>query len=178
VPFFLDILIFYVYEFYTLKCQILKHTQWILLKEHALTVHYLVRPISVSHFGFNNLQIEWFDYYTVCIDFLTSLIGRTENEVGLVWYTDRSKTNKATGAGVYSCSSSRGQSFVFGRHIIVFQAEIYTIKGCIMENNKRGYTWRYICIFLTSSYQGCWQFPGQLWISLGLQSVLGGTGRM
>jgi hypothetical protein len=69
-----------------------------------------------------------------------------DNKGGLVWYTDRSKTNEGTGAGVYKWGTRRGHSFSLGHHTIVFQVEIYDIKGCIMENTEKGYKGRNIYI--------------------------------
>jgi hypothetical protein len=80
--------------------------------------------------------------------------GRTgcnpDNKGGLVWYTDGSETNKGTGAGVYTPGLRRGHSFSLGLHTTVFQAEIYAIKACIMENIEKGYTGRNICILSDS----------------------------
>ena len=56
-----------------------------------------------------------------------------DNTGGLVLYTDGSKTNKVTGAGVYRWGSRRGHSFSLGLHTTVLQADIYVIKACIME---------------------------------------------
>ena len=61
----------------------------------------------------------------------------------------RSKTERGTGAGVYKWGSRR-HSFSLGLHTTVFQAEIYTIKVCIMENIEKGYTSRYIYILSDS----------------------------
>jgi ribonuclease HI len=72
-----------------------------------------------------------------------------DNKGGLVWCTDGSKTNKGTGAGVYRWGSSRGHSFSLGL-TMVFQAEIYAIKPCIMENIEKGYTSRNIYILSDS----------------------------
>jgi hypothetical protein len=44
-----------------------------------------------------------------------------DNKAGLVWYTDRSKTNKGTVAGVYRWGSRRGHSFSLGLHTTVRQ---------------------------------------------------------
>jgi hypothetical protein len=65
---------------------------------------------------------------------------------GLVWYTDRSKTNKGTGARVYKWGSKKGHSFSLGLHTMVFQAEIYAIKAHIMENTEKGYRGKNIYI--------------------------------
>jgi hypothetical protein len=51
-----------------------------------------------------------------------------DNKGCLVWYIDRYKTNKETGAGVYRWGSSRENNFSCGLNTTVFQAEIYTIK--------------------------------------------------
>ena len=40
----------------------------------------------------------------------------------------------------------RGHSFIPGPHTTVFQADIYTIKACILENREKGYTGRNIYI--------------------------------
>jgi hypothetical protein len=52
-----------------------------------------------------------------------------DNKGRLVWYTDRSKINKGTGAGVYRWGSRRGHSFSLGLHTTVFQVAIYAIKA-------------------------------------------------
>jgi hypothetical protein len=69
---------------------------------------------------------------------------------GLV-HTHGSKGNKGTGAAVYRWGSRRGHSFILGLHTTVFQAEIYAIKACIMENIDEGYTGRNIYYFLSNS---------------------------
>jgi ribonuclease HI len=69
---------------------------------------------------------------------------------GLVWYTDGSKTNKGTGAGVYRWGLRKRNSFSLGLHIMVFQAEICAIKACVLENIEKGYTGRNICILSNS----------------------------
>jgi hypothetical protein len=72
-----------------------------------------------------------------------------DNKGGLIWYTDKSKTNKGTGPGVHRWGSRRGHSFSLVPHTTVFQAEIHAIKACIMENIEKGYTGRNIVFFLT-----------------------------
>jgi hypothetical protein len=52
---------------------------------------------------------------------------------------DGSKTNKGTGIGVYKWGSKKGHRCNLGLHTTVFQAEIYAIKACIMENTEKGY---------------------------------------
>jgi hypothetical protein len=69
---------------------------------------------------------------------------------GLIWYTDGSKTNKGTGAGVYCYGTGRKRSFSLGQDTTVFQAEVYAIKACIMENLDRNYRNRNIYILSTS----------------------------
>jgi hypothetical protein len=56
---------------------------------------------------------------------------------GLIWYTDGSKTNKGTGAGVYCYGARRRLSFSLGQYTTVFQAEVYAIKACADENIDR-----------------------------------------
>jgi hypothetical protein len=58
---------------------------------------------------------------------------------GLIWYTDGSKTNKDTRAGVYCDGTRRKLSFSLGQYTTVFQAEVYAIKACAVENLDRNY---------------------------------------
>jgi len=69
---------------------------------------------------------------------------------GLVWYTDRSKTNKGTVAGVCRWGLRRGHRFNLRFHITVFQSEMYAIKACIMENVEEDYTGSNIYILSNS----------------------------
>jgi hypothetical protein len=52
---------------------------------------------------------------------------------GLVWFTDGSKMEEGTGAGVYGQSVGRGLSFSLGRYATVFQSEIYAILAYVYE---------------------------------------------
>jgi hypothetical protein len=45
-----------------------------------------------------------------------------DNKGGLVWYTDVSKTNESTGAGVYRLGLKKRHSFSLGFHTMVFHA--------------------------------------------------------
>jgi ribonuclease HI len=69
---------------------------------------------------------------------------------GLIWYTDGSKTNKGTGAGVYCYSTGRKLSFSPGQHTTVFQVEVYAIEVCAVENLDRNYKNRNIYILSDS----------------------------
>jgi len=69
-----------------------------------------------------------------------------DNKGGLVWYTSSSKTNKGAGGWVYRWGSRRKHSCSLGLHNTVFQAEIYVIQACIVENTNNGYTGRNIYI--------------------------------
>jgi ribonuclease HI len=69
---------------------------------------------------------------------------------GLIWYTDGSKTNKGTEAGVYCHGTRRRLSFSLGQYTTVFQAELYTIKACADENIDRNYKNRNIYILSDS----------------------------
>jgi ribonuclease HI len=69
---------------------------------------------------------------------------------GLVWYTDGCNTNEGTGAGVYKWGSRKGHSISLGLHTAVFQAEMYAIKACIMENTEDSCKARNICILSDS----------------------------
>jgi hypothetical protein len=72
------------------------------------------------------------------------------NKGSPVWYTDGLKTNKHTGAGLYRWGLRRWHSFSLGLHTMVFQAEIYAIMACIMENIEKGYTGRNIYVLSDS----------------------------
>ena len=74
----------------------------------------------------------------------------TDNERGLVWYTDASKTSEGTGAGVYKWGSVKGHSFSLGLHTMILRVEIYAIKACILENIEKGYRGRNINILSES----------------------------
>jgi hypothetical protein len=64
--------------------------------------------------------------------------------------TNGSKTNKGTGAGVY-CHRSRWKlRFSLGQYATVFQAEVYAIKACTIENLDRNYKNRNIYILSES----------------------------
>jgi hypothetical protein len=69
-----------------------------------------------------------------------------DNEGGLVWYTDGSKTSSHWCWGVQVGCKKR-HSFSLGLHIAVFQAEICAIKACVMENIEKGYRGRNIYSF-------------------------------
>jgi hypothetical protein len=51
---------------------------------------------------------------------------------------------------MYRWGSRRKHSFILGLHTMVFQAEIYDIKACIMENIEKGKTGRNIYILSDS----------------------------
>jgi hypothetical protein len=78
-----------------------------------------------------------------CSGFLIEVNGirgfQSDKNVGLVWYTDGSKTEKGTGAGVYCHGTRKKLSFDLGRYTTVFQAEVYAIKACAAENIDKDY---------------------------------------
>jgi ribonuclease HI len=104
--------------------------------------------------GFDRMLLRYAYHKPFTVKFSDKCIWQNgfnlDNKGGLAWYTDRSKTNKGTGAGVYRWGSSRGHSFSLGFHTTVFQAEIYAFKACIMENIQKGYTGRNIYILSDS----------------------------
>jgi hypothetical protein len=73
-----------------------------------------------------------------------------DNKGILVWYTDRSRTHKSTGAGVHRWGSRKENSCSPGLHTTVFQAEIYAIMACIMEGIEKCDMGRNICILSNS----------------------------
>jgi hypothetical protein len=58
---------------------------------------------------------------------------------GIIWYTDVSKTNKGTGTGVYCHGIWLKRNFRLRQNTTVFQAEVYSIKACAVENLDRTY---------------------------------------
>jgi ribonuclease HI len=73
-----------------------------------------------------------------------------DRKCGLIWCTDGSKTNKGTGAGVYCYGARQKLSFRLWQYTTIFQAEMYAIKACAVENLDRNYKNRNIC-FLSDS---------------------------
>jgi hypothetical protein len=55
----------------------------------------------------------------------------------LIWHTVSPKTNKGTGAGVYCHGTRQKLSFSLGQYTAVFQAEVYAINACSVENLDR-----------------------------------------
>jgi hypothetical protein len=66
---------------------------------------------------------------------------------GLIWYTDGSKTKKGTGAEVYCHGAKRKLSFSLGQYTTVFQAKVYAIKSCAVENIDRNYRNIYLLLY-------------------------------
>jgi ribonuclease HI len=64
-----------------------------------------------------------------------------------VWYTDGSRTKEGTGAGKHGVRPEIDIKVSLGRHATVFQADVYAIIYCLLENIKRSYCNKRICIF-------------------------------
>jgi hypothetical protein len=58
-------------------------------------------------------------------------------EIVLIWFTDSSRTDSGTGAGIYGRRPERSFSLSLGRHATVFQTKIYVILICVYEHTKR-----------------------------------------
>jgi len=58
--------------------------------------------------------------------------------------------NEGTGAGVCRQGWRRCHSFILGLPTTIFQADIYAIKACIMENTEKGCTGSNMCILANS----------------------------
>jgi hypothetical protein len=69
---------------------------------------------------------------------------------GLIWYTDGSKANKGTGAGVYGYGTRMKRSFSLGKYTTVFLEDVYAIMACTLENIDRNYRNRNIYILSDS----------------------------
>jgi ribonuclease HI len=63
---------------------------------------------------------------------------------------DGSRTKEGTGAGIYGVRLEIGIKMSLGRHATVFQAEVYAIIHCLLENIKRSYCNKRIFTFSDS----------------------------
>jgi hypothetical protein len=66
-------------------------------------------------------------------------VFQPDRKGGLIWCTGGTKTNKGTGAVVYCYGTGWKLSFSLGQYTTVFQAEVYAIKACAVENLDRNY---------------------------------------
>jgi len=66
--------------------------------------------------------------------------------MGLVWFTDGSRTADGTRAGVYGQSVNRRLSIPQGKHATVFQAEVYAILACAHEMEAQDWPQKYVSI--------------------------------
>jgi ribonuclease HI len=67
-----------------------------------------------------------------------------------MWYMDGSRTKEGTGAGIHGIRPEIDVKVSLGRHATVFQAEVYAIIYCLLENIKRSYCNKRIFIFSDS----------------------------
>jgi ribonuclease HI len=65
----------------------------------------------------------------------------------IVWFTDGSRMDSGTGAGLYGIRPNRSFSFSLDKFASVFQTEIYAIIQCAYENIRRAYKNKRIMIF-------------------------------
>jgi hypothetical protein len=68
----------------------------------------------------------------------------------LIWYTDGSKTEKDTGAGMYCHETRKKLGFSLGKYTTVFREELHAIEACAAENIDRNYKNRNIYIISDS----------------------------
>jgi hypothetical protein len=87
-------------------------------------------------------------------------------EDALIWFTDGSKANSGTGAGIFGMRPKRSLSFPMGKFATVFQTEIYAILQCAYENIRRAYKHKRILIF--SDRQAALKALGGLKVTTGL----------
>ena len=57
----------------------------------------------------------------------------------LIWFTDGSRADSGTVAGIYGKKPERSFSFLLGKYAMVFQTETYAIFRCACENIRRAY---------------------------------------
>jgi hypothetical protein len=74
--------------------------------------------------------------------------------------------NAGTCAGVYRWNLRRGHSFILGFHTTVFQAEVYAIKACIMENIEKDYRLEHLFLPTVRQPSKPWTVPDEFQISL------------
>jgi ribonuclease HI len=67
-----------------------------------------------------------------------------------VWYKDGSRTKEGTGAGIHGVRPEIDIKVSLGRRATVFQAEVYAIICCLLENIKRSFCNKRIFIFSDS----------------------------
>ena len=72
------------------------------------------------------------------------------HRIGLVWFTDGSRTAEGTWAGVCGPSVGRRISISLGKHATVFQAEVYAILACVHETETQDRSENYVSIFSDS----------------------------
>jgi hypothetical protein len=65
---------------------------------------------------------------------------------GLVWFADGSRIEEGTRAGVYRQSVGKRLCISLGRHVTVFQAEIYAILAYAYEIQMNGRPNKYVSI--------------------------------
>ena len=71
-------------------------------------------------------------------------------EDALVWFTNGSRTDSGTGAGIYGLRPNRSFTFPLGKFASIFQTEIYAIIQCAYINIRRAYKNKQILIFSDS----------------------------
>lgn len=90
--------------------------------------------------------------------FETHIVKRDEWEIDLwqpneedpVWYTDGSKTDSGTGAGINGVNPEKAISICMGKFSTVFQTEVCAIAECLQENLNLNYVGKTIHIFTDS----------------------------
>lgn len=99
-------------------------------KHVGLDILYMPKDYMEPRFSFEtNFEVE--------IEYQNKYGKYREMPGETTWYTDGSKTEHGTGAGVYSESRNSRISIPLGKYTSVFQSEIYAILQCARENNQR-----------------------------------------
>ena len=68
----------------------------------------------------------------------------------VIWYTDGSKTDEGTGAGINGVKPEKSISISLGNHCTVFQSEVIAITECLRENVNMQHSGKSIHIFTDS----------------------------
>lgn len=124
-----------------------KYLSWGDLNTKVTEHHLFNMPCDVMtvRFGF---------YKPFKIHFPTRIEWKTDlpiNTNTIVWYTDGSKLNNSTGAGVFCPMDETKEFYPLGEFSTVFQSEVYAILMCCKICIHRGY--HDICILICSDSQ-------------------------
>lgn len=107
-----------------------------MISDYSLPEYHFEKPFQITI----SSREEWKDKETEI----------TSGPEQLTWYTDGSKTEVGTGAGVYGYKPRKDLKYSLGKHMTVFQAEASALHACVRENLRKKYKKQKISIFTDS----------------------------